>query len=157
MNVPEFLKKNVPLLKDFSDDALRALAEGSKISSFEANEAVANCGDDVTHFGVVLSGRLAASALGDGGVRKTLGHLNPGGTFGELALMTGDKLLADFIAEAPSQVLRIPVTLFKSEIMTQPAAVQEISRTIAERMKEILSDPAKAAAALRRGDDPYGL
>lgn len=157
MNVPEFLKKNVPLLKEFSDEALGAVAEGSRILSFETNEAVANCGEDVTHFGVVLSGRLSASAFGEGGVRKNLGYLEPGGTFGELALMTGDKLLADFIAETPSQVLRIPLTLFQSKIMTQPGAVQEISRTIAERMKEILSDPAKAAAALRRGDDPYGL
>src|SRR5687767_12879678 len=157
MNVPEFLKQKVSLLKDFSEDSLRELAEGSRTSSYEANEAVANCGDDVTHFGVVLSGTLAASALGDGGTRKVLGRLEAGGTFGELALMTGDKLLVDFIAETPSQVLRVPVSLFQSKIMTQPAAVQQISRTIAERMKEILSDPEKAAAALRRGEDPYGL
>jgi acetate kinase len=157
MNVPEFLKQRVSLLKDFSDDSLRELADKSRLDSFEANEAVANCGDDIKHFGVVLDGRLAASSLGDGGTRQVLGRIETGGTFGELALMTGDKLLADFIAETPCKVLRIPVSLFQSKIMAQPAALQHISRTITERMKEILADPAKAAVALRRGDDPYGL
>src|SRR6185503_16173698 len=97
MNVPEFLKQNVSLLKDFSDESLRELADRSRIDSFEANEAVANCGEDVKHFGVVLNGSLAASALGDGGTREVLGRLEAGATFGEMALMTGDKLLADFI------------------------------------------------------------
>lgn len=157
MNVAEFLKHKVSLLKDFSDESLRELTEKSRVESFEANEAVANCGDEVQHFGVVLDGRLAASALGDGGTRQVLGRLEAGGTFGEMALMTGDKLLADFIAETPCKILRIPVSVFQSKIMVQPAALQQISRTITERMKEILADPAKAAVALRRGEDPYGL
>src|SRR4029077_1892109 len=54
-------------------------------------------------------------------------------------------------------VLLIPVSLFQSIIVTEPKAVQHISRTITERMKLILADPAKAAAALSKGDDPYGF
>jgi acetate kinase len=54
-------------------------------------------------------------------------------------------------------VLLIPVSLFQSIIVAEPGAVQTISRTIAERMKMILSDPAKTAFAFREGDDPYGL
>jgi acetate kinase len=47
--------------------------------------------------------------------------------------------------------------LFQSVIVAEPGAVQQISRTIAERMKTIMADPLKASAALRRADDPYGL
>jgi acetate kinase len=53
-------------------------------------------------------------------------------------------------------VLLIPVSLFQSVIFAEPRAVQHISRTIAERMKTLLTDPARAAA-LRKGNDPYGL
>src|SRR5262249_14748729 len=53
--------------------------------------------------------------------------------------------------------LLIPVSLFQSVIVAEPGAVQHLSRTIAERMKTILADPLKAAAALHRGEDPYGL
>jgi acetate kinase len=157
MNNPEFLKAKVGLFKDFPEERLQELVDGSRVASFEANEAVAHCGEVVNHFSVVLSGTIAASVPADGGTSEVLGRLEAGGTFGELALMTGDKLLADFIAETPAQVLRIPLSLFQSIIMTEPGAVQQVSRTIAERFKEVLADPAKAAAALRQGDDPYGL
>ena len=157
MTTNEFLKQKVDLFRDFSDSRLKQLVDGSRVESFEANEAVAHCGEEATHFSVVLSGVISASMIGDGGTRQVLGRLEAGGTFGELALMTGDKLPADFIAEASSQVLRIPVSLFQSIIMAEPKAVQRVSRTIAERLRDVMADPAKAAAALRKGDDPYGL
>jgi acetate kinase len=157
MNASEFLKQKVGLFKDFSPEHLQQLVEGGRTVSFEANEAVAYHGAEATHFSVILSGTLGASLQADGGVRQQLGQLKAGDTFGELALMTGDAVQADFIAESRCQVLQIPVSLFQSVIMAEPGAVQQISRTITERMKAILADPARAAAALRKGDDPYGL
>jgi phosphate propanoyltransferase/cyclic nucleotide-binding protein len=155
--IPSFLKENVSIFHRFSAERLPALVAGSRLASFEANESVAHQGDEATHFGVVLSGAVNASALGDGGARQSLGQLKAGDTFGEMALMTGHPLPADFIAESRCEVLLIPVSLFQSVIVAEPGAVQHISRTIAERMKAIMADPAKAAAAVRRGDDPYGL
>src|ERR1700751_1353083 len=110
-------------------------------------------GEEATHFGVVLNGEVAA----DGGKGNGLGELKTGDTFGELALMSGNPLLADFVAKSPCEVLLIPVSLFQSLIVAEPGAVQRISRTIADRMKMLMIDPAKAAAALRESDDPYGL
>jgi acetate kinase len=100
---------------------------------------------------------VTASVPGDGGTRQSLGQLHAGETFGEMALMTGETVLADFIAESRSEVLLIPVSLFQSVIVAEPGAVQRLSRTIAERMKTLMADPAKAAAALRQSADPYGL
>ena len=71
--------------------------------------------------------------------------------------MTGEPLLADFIAESRCEVLLIPVSLFQSIIVAEPGAVRHISRTIADRTKTIMADPAKANAAFRQGNDPYGL
>ncbi|HTY86095.1 MAG TPA: acetate/propionate family kinase [Candidatus Acidoferrum sp.] len=152
-----FLKAKVPLFTRFADDLLAKLAEASRIVSFEANEAIAHCGAEATHFYVVLGGAVTASALGDGGARQVFGQLKAGDTFGEGALMTGNPLLAEFIAETRCEILLIPVSLFQSAIVAAPGAVQFISRTIAERVKFIMADPAKAAAALRQSDDPYGL
>ena len=95
--------------------------------------------------------------VGEGGERQLLGQLKAGDTFGELSLMTGDAMLADFIAESRCEVMLIPVSLFQSVIVAEPRAVQHISRTIAERMKMVMADPAKSAAAIRKGQDPYGL
>jgi len=152
-----FLRASVPLFAGFSEDRLGELVGGSRVASFEANEALAHHGADATHFCVVLSGTVSASVLGDGGVRQDVGRLEAGETFGEMALMTGDKMLADFIAESRCEALFIPVSLFQSVIVAEPRAVQHISRTIAERFRQLMADPSKAAAALRRSDDPYGL
>jgi acetate kinase len=104
-----------------------------------------------------VNGSIAASVLGEGDKREALGRLGKGETFGELALMTGDKMLADLIAESHCDVLRIPVSLFQSVIMAEPRALQQISKTIEKRFREAAADPSKAAAALRKSEDPYGL
>src|SRR4029453_1280045 len=123
---------------------------------FEAKEAIAHQGSEATHFAVVLSGTVAASAVFDG-ERQSLGQLNAGETFGEAALVTGNPLLADFIAQSPCEVLLIPVSLFQSIIVAEAGAVRHISRTIADRTRMLASDPEKTKAALQQGNDPYGL
>ena len=157
MKTSDFLSQQVSLFKNFSAERLQQLVDGSRVVSFEAKEAIAHSGAEATHFGVVLSGDVTASVTADGGARQELGRLKAGDTFSEMALMTGDAVLADFIAESRCEILLIPVSLFQSVIVAEPGAVQHISRTIAERMKTILADPTKAAAALRQGDDAYGL
>jgi acetate kinase len=157
MNTTEFVNQPVGVFKHFSADRLQQLVDGSQVRSFEANEAIVHRGTEPTHFGVVLSGTVAASVVGEGGDPQLLGQLKAGETFGELSLMTGDTLLADFIAESRCEVMLIPVSLFQSVIVAEPRAVQQISRTIAERMKMLMADPSKSAAALQKAADPYGL
>ena len=156
MNSADFLKQRVGMFKDFGADRIKQLVDGSRVASFEANEAIAHQGSEATHFGVVLSGTVAASIVNDG-TRQPLGQLKAGDTFGEAALMTGNPLLADFVAESRSEVLLIPVSLFQSVIVSEPGAVKTISQTIASRMKTLLADPAKSAAALNKSEDAYGL
>ncbi len=151
-----FIKERVGLFKDFTPERIKELVDGSLVRSFEANEAIAHQGAEATHFGVILSGTVAASAAIDG-ARQPLGQLKAGDTFAEAALMTGNPLLANFIAESHCEILFIPVSLFQSIIVAEPGAVRHISRTIADRTKMLLADPAKTKAALRQGHDPYGL
>jgi acetate kinase len=151
-----FIKERVGAFKDFKAERIKELVDGSVVRSFEANEAIAHQGAEATHFGVVLNGTVAASAVTDG-TRQPLGQLKAGDTFAEAALMTGNPLLADFIAESHCEVLLIPVSLFQSIIVAEPRAVRHITRTIADRTKMLASDPAKTKAALQQGNDPYGL
>src|ERR1700747_525033 len=126
----DFLKTQAEMFKDFSDERLQQLVDGSRVASFEAREAIMHRGDEGTHFGVVLSGAVA----GKGGNGQQRGELKAGEPFGELSLMSGNPLLADFVAASPSEILLIPVSLFQSIIVAEPSAVQRISRTIADRM-----------------------
>src|SRR5499426_3679239 len=112
MDTASFIKQKVGLFNDFSDERIKELVDGSVVRSFEANEAIAHQGAEATHFGVVLSGTVAASAVMDG-TSQPLGQLKAEDTFAEAALMTGNPLLADFIAESYCEVLLIPVSLFQ--------------------------------------------
>ncbi len=153
--ITTFLKDGVGPFRDIAPARLKSLVEGSQARVFEPGAVIMSQGSQATHFGVVLAGLVDATAASDAGAQP-LGRLKAGDTFNELALMTGDVVLADFVAAARSEVLLIPVSLFQSVIVAEPGAVREISRTIALRMSTIMADPVKAAA-LKRGDDPYGL
>src|SRR6185436_5559345 len=143
MTTSDFLKQPVGVFKHFAADRLRELVDGSRVASFEANQAIAHQGEEATHFGVVLSGTVSASVGADAGERQRLGELKTGDTFGEAALMTGNPLVADLLAESRCEVLLIPVSLFQSVIVAEPGAVQHISRTIMDRMKGLMFEPAK--------------
>lgn len=156
MDTGAFLKERVGVFKDFTADGIKELVDGSVVRSFEVKEAIAYQGAEATHFAVILSGTVAASAVSEG-KREPLGQLKAGETFGEQALMTGDPSIADFIAESHCEVLLIPVSLFQSIIVAEPKAVRHISRTIADRTKTIMADPKKAKAAFQQSNDPLGL
>jgi acetate kinase len=147
----------VNLFTDFSDERLAELVAGSRVAFIEAHEAVAYCGDDARFLGVVLEGELIASAPGEGGRAEELLRFKTGDTFGELGLMTSDKVGVDLVAATRAQLLEIPVGLFQVAILSEPGAVQRISKTMTERLRQVMADPAKSAAALNRSADPYGL
>src|SRR5438874_2170773 len=115
--VVAFLRYRVGPLREFSAERLQRLVDGSRVASFAVGETIMHQADEPTHFGVVLSGTVHASILGDGAVRQSLGRLSAGETFNELALMTGQPVAADFVAESLSDVLLIPVSLFQSVIV----------------------------------------
>lgn len=147
-----FLKNNVGLLAYFSDASLGEIAAGSRIDVFEPGEFAAHAGDEVHFLGVLLEGTLAASVLSVDGRRITLGEMSAGETFGDMAIMTGDPLVADFSAKTRCRVMLVPLTLFRSHIMAEPRAVQHISKTIGERVRRVMSEPEKAAAVSRKED-----
>lgn len=147
-----FLKSQVSLLADFSDARREEIARGSRIVVLEGGEAVLRAGDEVHFLGVVLEGTIRAEVpLADGG-SQPLGELAPGETFGEMALMSGDPAVADFVAAGRSRVMLVPLTLFQSLIMVEPRAVQHISRTLGARLQRVMNDPAKAGAIARKED-----
>ena len=91
MDTAGFIKERVDLFKDFTAERTKQLVDGSVVRSFEANEAIAHQGAEATHFGVVLSGTVAASAVTNG-TRQQLGQLKTGDTFAEAALDDGQSI-----------------------------------------------------------------
>ena len=66
MDAAGFIKERVDLFREFTTERIKELADGSLVRSFETNEEIAHQGAEATHFGVVLSGTVAASAVSNG-------------------------------------------------------------------------------------------
>ena len=62
-----FLKEHVELFRDFPDNRLRELIEGSRVTTFEGNEAVVEFGEEGRFMGVLLSGRAEAAVTDNTG------------------------------------------------------------------------------------------
>jgi signal-transduction protein with cAMP-binding, CBS, and nucleotidyltransferase domain len=59
MNTADFLKQKVPIFKDFSAERLKEMVEGSRLASFEKNEAVAHHGAEAHTSVWLLSGSVS--------------------------------------------------------------------------------------------------
>lgn len=145
----DFLRTKVKLFEGFDTQRLSEIAEGAKVETFVPGEKIAYAGDEVHFLGVVMEGEAVATVDDDEGVRE-LGRAGPGDTFGEMALMSGEHMLADLTAATACKVMLVPLTLFRSHVMADPGAVQQISRTIGERLRIVMADPAKLAAVVRK-------
>ncbi len=155
LEIIRFLKENVAVFNAFADERLAELVDRSRLAIFEANEGILHHGDKASHLGVVLGGTAVVSVVDSDGSKRIVERIEAGSTFGELALLTGEPILPDLVTESYCEVLLIPVSVFQSMIMTEPAAIQQLSRNIAGRFRALLGDPMAAAAALAQRPDPY--
>ena len=159
-DIVEFVKNQVPLFRGFSDTRLGELVEGSRVITFEPNEAIIEFGEEGRFLGIVLNGEAAVSVTDDSGKRHHIGTLSPGDIFGEMSLMTGDKTMADVIGATRCKALLIPQNLFSTILVTHPPAVAYLSKRIVERLRVFAYDESGrelAASAFRRSEDPYGF
>jgi len=151
-----FLGTKVPLLASFDSARLDAVLQQSRISLHEQGEIVIAAGEEIHSLGIIIEGQVIATAPAEEGGNLVLGKLEPGDTFGEMALMTGDPAPVDLLAERGLRIAWVPLTLFQSHIMADPKALQQISRTIGLRLQQVMGDPVRAAAITRQ-DDIAGL
>lgn len=155
-DILDFLQKEVPLFKDFPSERLENLVKGSKVTTFEPNEAVLSFGEEGRFLGVLIDGEAEVSVTDDSGEIHRISVLKPGEMFGEMSLMTGDRTTASVIGLTHCKALIVPYQVFSTVLITHPPAVRYMSKTISERLKKT-QDKSVAESAFRRSDDPYGF
>jgi acetate kinase len=158
--IASFLRSRVEMFKEFSEESFQRLLTGSRVTTFEVNEAILEFGEEVPFLGILLEGQAEASNVDDAGQRQRAGLIEPGEVIGEMELLTGEKARADVIGLSRCTVLLIPQALFAVLILTHPPAIQCLSRTMSGRLTAMLYNERSsgtAAASFRAADDPYGL
>jgi acetate kinase len=156
----DFLQNKVVLFKDFPPLKLEELVNGSQVTTFEANEAIIKFGEEGWFIGVLLEGIAKAAYTDDSGQMHQLGTIKPGDFFGEMAVMTGDKRMADIIGVMRCKALLIPQALFSTLLLVHPPAVRYLSKIITERLRQLVMGDTRddlQSSAIKKSEDPYGF
>jgi acetate kinase len=153
-----FFLEQVRLFETFSASKVAEIVSKSEMKTFEGNEAIAECGDEGRFIGVLVDGHGEISVADNTGGRIVISSLKEGDVFGEMSLLTGDRIIADVIAGNRCTVLLIPQEVFNTCILTNPKAIGYLSKLLAERTRAMAVDlNTLQARAVAQSDDPYAL
>lgn len=122
----------VDIFRPLTDEETATLAEATFTHGFAPGEMVIRAGAQGSSMFVVHRGRVDVQ-IADNGRPRTVATLKEGDFFGEMALFTGEPRTANVVAKEETEVLEIGHQAMKRLFDTNPALVESLSRTIAER------------------------
>ena len=130
---------NIPLLTGVDEATLRHVASVLQVRTAERGSRILHKGDTGDHLLFLLSGRLQAVDITEGGREIGLSFLEPGDYFGELSIIDGMPRSASVVACEPSMYA----------LLSRPQALELIHNNplVAERVLK------RFAASIRRASN----
>ncbi|KAI5307561.1 phosphatidylcholine and lysophosphatidylcholine phospholipase, partial [Ascosphaera atra] len=115
----------------------------------EAGQVLHHQGDDSDSIYIVLNGRLRAVQEDKKGKLTITGEYGQGESVGELEVMTESTRPATLHAIRDTELAKFPRTLFNSLAQEHPGITIQISKLIAQRMRDLLDKPSLEGSDLR--------
>lgn len=126
---------NDRLLSAFDEDALEDLLDGSTFHEAARGAILIDQGDDSRFAIFPLSGSLKISMVTVDGIEIILGYAGPGEILGEVGLIEEGLRTATITAAEPSTYLKIPQRAFAQVAERHPAAMWQMLRVMAQRLR----------------------
>jgi CRP/FNR family transcriptional regulator, cyclic AMP receptor protein len=111
------LLRTIELFKMLTDDDLLDLATLLNLENYEWGFPIAQKGDPGTNLYIIISGRV--EVVDEDGV--TLAEMGKGEVFGEMSLLTGDKVTATILAAEPCRIAKMSQKNFRHILNRFPA------------------------------------
>jgi CRP-like cAMP-binding protein len=146
-----------PLFRGLTPPALERIAELAGQRSFRAGEIVFSQGDPGDALYAVVTGKIRISAGAADGREIFLNIMEPGDSFGEIALLDGGTRTASATATLPSELVTIRREHFLGLLEREPRVALELLRLCGERLRwtsglvedaALLKAPARLAKRL---------
>ncbi|MBF8292528.1 MAG: crp 2 [Steroidobacteraceae bacterium] len=146
-----------PLFRGLTPPALERIAELAGQRSFRAGEIVFSQGDPGDALYAVVTGKIRISAGAADGREMFLNIMEPGDTFGEIALLDGGTRTASATATLPSELVTIRREHFLGLLEREPRVALELLHLCGERLRwtsglvedaALLKAPARLAKRL---------
>lgn len=146
-----------PLFRGLSPPALERIAELAVRRGYQSDEVVFSQGDPGDALYGVVTGRIRISAGAPDGREIFLNIMEPGDTFGEIALLDGGTRTASAVATIASELVSIRREHFLGVLEREPRVALELLRLCGERLRwtsgqvedaALLDAPARLAKRL---------
>jgi CRP-like cAMP-binding protein len=129
--------RGLDFLRDLPDSAIEVLAADARNELYEQGEIVVRQGDRGEELYLCLNGELGVLHTPEGGQRREIARVGPGGLFGELSLMTGASRSATVHADTPCELLVIAKPAFQRVLADNPGFAELITQRLAERQAQL--------------------
>jgi CRP-like cAMP-binding protein len=156
ITVRTVLERNL-LFRGLSPTTLEQIARLSIRRTYERNAVIFSQADPGDALYGVVTGRVRISASSAGGREVFLNIMEPGDTFGEIALLDGRPRTASASATAPSDLLIVTREQFLGLMAREPKLAEHLLRLLCARLRwvsgfaeesALLSVPARLARRL---------
>ena len=125
------LLRNVPLFSGLDDSELESLADEFNERRFMAGDKIALEGEGGLMFFVVESGEASVAVHGE-----EVGHLGPGASFGEIALIDRRPRTATVTAVTDLRTFGLPVFVFRPFVEARPQVAWKLLEAMADRLAQ---------------------
>jgi small-conductance mechanosensitive channel/CRP-like cAMP-binding protein len=136
--------RNLSFLRDLPDEAIEAAARGSRRQLYEPGEVVVRQGEPGSELYICLTGELSVRIAPHGATSVEIARLGPGGMFGELSLMTGERRSATVRAISECELLVVGKEAVSQILEASPELAELISKRLAEREAAMADAEANA-------------
>jgi CRP-like cAMP-binding protein len=133
----------VGLFKTLSDEARAALAKAANEQLFAAGEAIVRQDAEGDSMFVLMNGHARVVLEPSG---QEVAVIPPGGFFGEMSMLTGDRRSATVKAMGDVALLEISARDFRELALANPGLLDHVSTIMSERRSGL--DDARATAAI---------
>jgi CRP/FNR family cyclic AMP-dependent transcriptional regulator len=124
-----------PLFRGLPPASLQRLASLATQRRYSAGEVVFSQGDPGDALYGVVSGKIRISTGATDGREVSLNIMEPGDTFGEIALLDGGERTAAATADVPSELVSIRREHFLDMLKREPPLALELLRLCGQRLR----------------------
>lgn len=134
------------LFKDVSSKEVDMIIAVAQWRTIEQGQYVYRQGETDCHFYIVAQGEAELAMNVTGGGQFLVGHIGPGGHFGETALLTNSSNSLNVRALTSLSLLSFDAHAFTSVLLANPVVQRHLSVVLANRLRFSFRDHAKALA-----------
>lgn len=127
---------SVPLFSDLSKKDLSRIGATCRQQEYSVGQPVVWQGTSAAAFFILLSGKLKLLQQRPDGDTHQIATLEPGETFGEMALVDDQPRSATAVATEPSVVLALPAWDFRALLREEPDILLAMLRALSRRVRE---------------------